>query len=191
MNLDAITTIEDCQKLLIAEIKTFPDWPEKGVNFKDVQSILYKPELALITSHYLQELLPKQDVDFLFNKILCFDARGFLFGFDLAKASKTPMILARKPGKLPGEIITQTFEKEYGLDEIQVQKGLINPGDKVLIHDDLLATGGTAGAAAEIILKCGAEIAGFNFIMDLSFLPGRKVLQQYVDDSKIKALLTF
>ena len=191
MNIDAITTIEDCQKLLTTEIKTFPDWPEKGVNFKDVQSILYKPELALITSHYLQELLPKQGSEFLFNKILCFDARGFLFGFDLAKASKTPMILARKPGKLPGEVITQTFEKEYGLDEIQVQKGLINPGDKVLIHDDLLATGGTAGAAAEIILKCGAEIAGFNFIMDLSFLPGRKVLQKYVDNSKIKALLTF
>ena len=191
MNLDAITTIEDCQKLLTAEIKTFPDWPEKGVNFKDVQSILYKPELALMTSHYLQELLPKQDGDFSFNKILCFDARGFLFGFDLAKVSKTPMILARKPGKLPGDVITQTFEKEYGLDEIQVQKGLINPGDKVLIHDDLLATGGTAGAAAEIILKCGAEIAGFNFIMDLSFLPGRKVLQKYVDDSKIKVLLTF
>jgi len=191
MNIDAITTIEDCQKLLTTEIKTFPDWPEKGVNFKDVQSILYKPELALITSHYLQELLPKQGSEFLFNKILCFDARGFLFGFDLAKASKTPMILARKPGKLPGEVITQTFEKEYGLDEIQVQKGLINPGDKVLIHDDLLATGGTAGAAAEIILKCGAEIAGFNFIMDLSFLPGRKVLKKYVDNSKIKALLTF
>ena len=191
MNLDAIATIEDCQKLLTAEIKTFPDWPEKGVNFKDVQSILYKPELALITSHYLQELLPKQGGDFSFNKILCFDARGFLFGFDLAKVSKTPMILARKPGKLPGDVITQTFEKEYGLDEIQVQKGLINPGDKVLIHDDLLATGGTAGAAAEIILKCGAEIAGFNFIMDLSFLPGRKLLQKYVDDSNIRALLTF
>jgi len=191
MKLDTITTLEECQKLLTSEIKTFPDWPEKGVNFKDVQSILYKPELALITSHYLQELLPKQGSEFLFNKILCFDARGFLFGFDLAKASKTPMILARKPGKLPGEVITQTFEKEYGLDEIQVQKGLINPGDKVLIHDDLLATGGTAGAAAEIILKCGAEIAGFNFIMDLSFLPGRKVLKKYVDNSKIKALLTF
>ncbi|MEX1382143.1 adenine phosphoribosyltransferase [Lutibacter sp.] len=191
MRLDAITTLEECQKLLTSEIKTFPDWPEKGVNFKDVQSILYNPELALITSHYLQELLPKKGSEFFFNKILCFDARGFLFGFDLAKASKTPMILARKPGKLPGEVITQTFEKEYGLDEIQVQKDLINPGDKVLIHDDLLATGGTAGAAAEIILKCGAEIAGFNFIMDLSFLPGRKVLQKYVDDSKIKALLTF
>jgi adenine phosphoribosyltransferase len=191
MKLEAITTLEECQKLLTSEIKTFPDWPEKGVNFKDVQSILYNPELALITSHYLKELLPKEGSTFLFNKILCFDARGFLFGFDLAKASKTAMILARKPGKLPGEVITQTFQKEYGLDEIQVQKDLINPGDKVLIHDDLLATGGTAAAAAEIILKCGAEIAGFNFIMDLSFLPGRKVLQKYADDNKIKALLTF
>ncbi len=190
--MKTITTIEECRKILKEEIKTFPDWPEKGVNFKDVQSILFNPELALVTSHYLQELLPKKDSNsFLFNKILCFDARGFLFGFDLAKASNTPMILARKPGKLPGEVVTQTFEKEYGLDEIQVQAGLINPGDKVLIHDDLLATGGTAGAAAEIILKCGAEIAGFNFIMDLSFLPGRKVLQKYVHDSKIQALLKF
>jgi adenine phosphoribosyltransferase len=192
MKIDSITTIDECRKILKTEIKTFPDWPEKGVNFKDVQSILYKPELALITSHYLKELLPKHgERNFLFNKILCFDARGFLFGFDLAKASKTPMILARKPGKLPGEVITQSFQKEYGLDEIQVQAGLIHPGDKVLIHDDLLATGGTAGAAAEIILKCGAEIAGFNFIMDLSFLPGRKALQKYVDNDKIKALLEF
>lgn len=192
MYIEEITTIEECRKILTTEIKTFPDWPEKGVNFKDIQSILYKPELALITSHYLTELLPKnKQNEFQFNKILCFDARGFLFGFDLAKSSKTSMILARKPGKLPGKVITQTFKKEYGLDEIQVQDGLIQPGDKVLIHDDLLATGGTAGAAAEIILKCGAEIAGFNFIMDLSFLPGRKTLQKYVDNDKIKSLLEF
>ncbi len=192
MKFNNVKSIEECRKVLKREIKTFPDWPEKGVNFKDVQSILYNPELAKLTSHYLMELLPKNGLnEFSFNKILCFDARGFLFGFDLAKASNTAMLLARKPGKLPGEVITQTFKKEYGLDEIQVQAGLINPGDRILIHDDLLATGGTAGAAAEIILKCGAEIAGFNFIMDLSFLPGRKVLQKYVADDKIKALLEF
>ncbi|WP_298367879.1 adenine phosphoribosyltransferase [uncultured Lutibacter sp.] len=192
MKIEAITTIEECRNLLKKEIKTFPDWPEKGVNFKDVQSILFKPELAILTSKFLKEMLPREgSSNFSFNKILCFDARGFLFGFDLAKASNSPMILARKPGKLPGKVITQRFEKEYGFDEIQVQEGLIQPGDKIIIHDDLLATGGTAGAAAEIILKCGAEIAGFNFIMDLSFLPGRKVLQKYVDDHKIKALLTF
>ncbi|SNR47822.1 adenine phosphoribosyltransferase [Lutibacter agarilyticus] len=192
MTIDAITTIEECRKVLTSEIKTFPDWPEKGVNFKDVQSILFNPELASITSHYLKELLPKNKKnEYEFNKILCFDARGFLFGFDLAKIANAPMILARKPGKLPGELITQTFQKEYGTDEIQVQEGLIKPGDKVLIHDDLLATGGTAGAAAEIILKCGAQIAGFNFIMDLTFLPGRKELQKYVPNHKIKALLEF
>jgi adenine phosphoribosyltransferase len=192
MKFNNVKSLEECRKVLKTEIKTFPDWPEKGVNFKDVQSILYNPELAKLTSHYLMELLPKNSLnEFSFNKILCFDARGFLFGFDLAKASNTAMLLARKPGKLPGELITQTFKKEYGLDEIQVQAGLINPGDRILIHDDLLATGGTAGAAAEIILKCGAEIAGFNFIMDLSFLPGRKVLQKYVADDKIKALLEF
>lgn len=192
MIIDNIKTIEECRKILTNEIKTFPDWPEKGVNFKDIQSILFNPELASLTAHYLKELLPKNgENEFSFNKILCFDARGFLFGFDLARASKTAMILARKPGKLPGKVITQTFEKEYGLDEIQIQDGLIEPGDRVLIHDDLLATGGTSGAAAEIILKCGAEIAGFNFIMDLSFLPGRSVLQKYVPDNKIKTLLEF
>jgi adenine phosphoribosyltransferase len=192
MKIGHIKTIEECQKILTNEIKTFPDWPQKGVNFKDIQSILMNPELAALTSFYLKELLPKKTAEeFAFNKILCFDARGFLFGFDLAKAANVPMILARKPGKLPGKIIGQTFEKEYGLDEIQIQEGLIIPGDKVLIHDDLLATGGTAGAAAEIILKCGADIAGFNFIMDLTFLPGRKVLQKYVSDNKISALLKF
>ena len=158
MNIQKITTIEECRNVLTNEIKTFPDWPQKGVNFKDIQSILMNPELAAITSHYLKELLPKQAPNnFLFDKILCFDARGFLFGFDLAKAAGTPMILARKPGKLPGKVITQTFENEYGLDEIQVQDGLIKPGDRVLIHDDLLATGGTAGAAAEIICSTGSE----------------------------------
>lgn len=192
MNLETITTLEECRKILTSEIKTYSDWPKKGVNFKDIQSILMNPSLAEVTSFYLKELLPKKSpTEFLFNKILCFDARGFLFGFDLAKASNAPMILARKPGKLPGKVITQTFEKEYGLDEIQVQDGLIKPGDRVLIHDDLLATGGTAEAAAEIILKCGAEIAGFNFIMDLTFLPGRSILHKYVSDDKIKALLQF
>lgn len=190
--MNTIKSLEECRKLLTKEIKTFPDWPEKGVNFKDIQSILFKPELAALTGHFLKEILPKDDKEaFSFNKILCFDARGFLFGFDLSRYSQTAMILARKPGKLPGDVITQTFEKEYGTDAIQVQKGLIIPGDRILIHDDLLATGGTARAAAEIVLKCGAEIAGFNFIMDLSFLPGRTVLQKYVDDKKINALLTF
>jgi adenine phosphoribosyltransferase len=191
MNEHQISSIEECRELLKANIKTFPNWPEEGVNFKDIQSILFKPELAKLTAYYLKEILPKDNNKYTFNKILCFDARGFLFGFDLAKEANTPMILARKPGKLPGEVISQTFEKEYGLDKIQVQAGLIEKGDRVLIHDDLLATGGTAGAAAEIILKCGAEIAGFNFIMDLSFLPGRKVLQKYVSNEKIQALLTF
>ena len=187
-----IETLEECRALLSKEIKTFPDWPEKGVNFKDVQSILFNPELAALTGRFLKEILPRNDRnEFLFNKILCFDARGFLFGFDLSRYSNTAMILARKPGKLPGEVITQTFEKEYGTDAIQVQEGLIQPGDHVLIHDDLLATGGTAAAAAEIVHRCGAEIAGFNFIMDLSFLPGRSVLQKYVDNDKINALLTF
>lgn len=192
MNINTVRNIEDFREVLKIEIATFNDWPKKGVNFKDIQSILYNPKLASLTSEYLAELLPKSHSNkFLFDKILCFDARGFLYGFDLARTANVPMILARKPGKLPGDVITQSFEKEYGMDEIQVQAGLIKPGDRILIHDDLLATGGTASAAAEIILKCDAKIAGFHFIMDLEFLPGRELLRKYVPDSDIISLIKF
>ena len=92
------------------------------------------------------------------------------------------MILARKPGKLPGKVITQTFEKEYGLDEIQVQDGLIKPGDRVLIHDDLLATGGTAVAASKLVRMSQAKLVGYSFIIELGLLDGRKSLQPYSDN---------
>lgn len=196
-----ITDFQDVKEFEIflkSKIATYPNFPDPNVNFKDIQSILYDPELSSETLHFLTELLPKDLAgDYAFNKIICFDARGFLFGFSLASVAFVPMVMARKPGKLPGEKVSQTFKKEYKADNgkefetIQIQKGLINPGDRVLIHDDLLATGGTASAAAEIVKKCGAEIIGFHFVMDLTFLPGRSVLQKYVSDDRIISLVKY
>lgn len=101
------------------------------------------------------------------------------------------MIMARKPGKLPGDVISQIFNKEYGTDAIEIQKGLIVPGDKVLIHDDLLGTGGTAEAATKIVEGCGAEVVGFNFLMEVDSLKGRELLLNYAPDEKIKSLVIF
>lgn len=201
MKTPTITDFKDIQefeKFLKKKIKTFYNFPEPKVKFKDIQSILCDPELSSETLHFLKQLLPRDQAgDHAFNKIVCFDARGFLFGFSLASAAFVPMIMARKPGKLPGKVVSQTFKKEYKADggkqfeTIQVQKGLIQPGDRVLIHDDLLATGGTASAAAEIIKKCGAEIIGFHFVMELTFLPGREILRKYVSDDKIVSLVKY
>lgn len=191
-------SIQEFEKFLKTKIETFQDFPDPNVNFKDIQSILYDPDVSSETLHFLKQLLPKdQSGAYAFNKIVCFDARGFLFGFSLATAAFVPMIMARKPGKLPGEMVSQTFKKEYKaeggkeFETIQMRKGLINPGDRVLIHDDLLATGGTASAAAEIVKKCGAEIIGFHFVMELTFLPGREILQKYVSDDKIVSLVKY
>jgi len=175
---------------LAGKIKTYPDWPKPGVDFKDVQSLLIDTEFTSKADTGLQIMLPRDEhAQFAFDKILAFDARGFIFGAHIAIQKKIPLILARKPGKLPGELITQEFEKEYGTDSICVQKGLIQPGDRILIHDDLLATGGTSAAAAQIIQRLGAHVVGFNFLMEIPELAGRKILQQYVSNDQILSLI--
>jgi adenine phosphoribosyltransferase len=112
------------------------------------------------------------------NAVLGFDARGFLFGFPLALEFRIPFIPVRKKDKLPGELATVSFEKEYGKDTLSIQKKLITPGMKVLIHDDLLATGGTALAAVELVTSLGAAVFGFHFVMELGYLGAREKLEQ-------------
>lgn len=191
MEKDQITKETELQKRLKEQIATYHDWPKKGVDFKDLQSIMSDPFLAKETAKALNSLLPRDGLFFAFNKVLCFDARGFIFGTQISLFAGKPMIMARKPDKLPGEVISQIFNKEYGTDAIQVQKGLIVPGDKVLIHDDLLGTGGTAEAATKIVEGCGAEVAGFNFLMEVDSLKGRELLLKYVPNEKIKSLVIF
>lgn len=168
-------TMEEMQDFLKRNIATFQDFPVKGVNFKDIQSILKNPELSQAIMELSMDSIENQES--LPDAILGFDARGFLFGFSLAGELHVPFFLARKTGKLPGELITVSFEKEYGTDTLSIQKGLIKPGMKVLVHDDLLATGGTARAAVELIEKEGGIVSGFHFIMELEYLSGRKKLK--------------
>lgn len=186
-----LNQLEEIGKFLFKTIKTYHDWPKPGVDFKDIQSLLIEPKFSQQVATGLQIMLPRDEHnEFVFNKILAFDARGFIFGGNLAISNNIPLILARKPGKLPGELITQEFDKEYGKDSIGVQIGLIQPGDRILIHDDLLATGGTSAAAAKIITDLGAHIVGFHFIMELPALAGRKVLEQYVSKEQITSLIS-
>ncbi len=185
------TNLEKFRELLKKEIVTYPDHHE-NVDFKDIQSILSRPELSLPSLFYLTEL-SKSLGDF--TKLAAFDSRGFLFGMPLALAFKIPFIMVRKIGRLPGEVISQDFEKEYGMDTLEVQKISFLPGDKVVLHDDLLATGGTAEALIKILVSLGIEIVGAVFLMELSSIPGkepgRNILKKYIPEEKIISLVTF
>lgn len=178
-------------ELLKDIMPAYPDWPKPGVLFRDIQGILLVPALRRKAQESLIEILPKEKGGYAFDSIICFDARGFIFGSPLADAANVPMVLARKPKKLPGDTVQQTYGTEYSNDAIEVQISAIKPGQRVLIHDDLLATGGTSEAAALIIQKLGGIVAGFHYLIELEGLPGRKLLSKYCTDDKIVSLIKY
>jgi len=154
------------------EIRDIPDFPKEGILFKDITPVLLKPDICEdIVSHILDEI--KQP----FDCIVGVESRGFLLGMPLAIKAKVPFIPARKKGKLPGETESYSYDLEYGSATLEIHKGHISKGAKVLIHDDLLATGGTAMAASKIVQKMGAEVVGFSFLVQLGFLNGAEALK--------------
>lgn len=169
------TVLKDLGAILKQEIATHEGFPKPGISFKDIQSVLMNPRLTRSVLDASVKAIKEEKI--LPNAILGFDARGFLFGLPLAMRFGVPLIMARKANKLPGELTTTSFEKEYGTDSLSVQKGLIKPGMHVLVHDDLLATGGTAKAANHLIEEEGGVLCGFHFIMELGYLDGRKELE--------------
>jgi adenine phosphoribosyltransferase len=136
---------------------------------------MLEPELSREIVSYLVTLYKDQNID----AIAGIESRGFLFGYPLAMALKVPFILIRKKGKLPYKKISYSYELEYGSAEIEMHEDAVSTGQNVLIHDDLLATGGSAAAAAELVKRCGGSIAGFNFLVNLSFLKGEEKLNGY------------
>jgi len=153
-------------------IRNVPDFPKKGIQFKDITTALkntkvLKEILETCAKHY-----QNQKIDY----IVGIESRGFIFGTALAYILDCGFIPVRKPGKLPAKVITQEYALEYGTDRIEMHADALNKGDKVLIVDDLLATGGTAKAAADLVQKLGAEIAGFAFVIELNDLHGREKL---------------
>jgi adenine phosphoribosyltransferase len=156
-------------------ILDFPNFPKKGILFRDFSPILKDPSaLSFIADEFTKYFHPK-DVD-LFAGI---ESRGFLLACVLATRYNKGMIMIRKAGKLPGKTTKLSYKIEYGQDTIEIQKDIISKGQKILICDDLLATGGTAKASAKLIEKVGGKVAGFAFIIELTELKGMKGISQY------------
>ncbi|WP_158997699.1 adenine phosphoribosyltransferase [Pigmentibacter ruber] len=159
---------QDLEKLIL----TVPDFPKKGISFKDINPLFKNPPV-------MKKVI--QQMAFFANEvkaqhIVGIESRGFFFGIPLALELNIPFVAARKKGKLPGEIISQEYLLEYGTDCIEIQRNSIIKNEKYLIVDDVIATGGTAKATAEIIHKGGAEVCGFSFLIELAFLNGKQLL---------------
>jgi adenine phosphoribosyltransferase len=158
----------DKLKKLIAE---FPDFPKTGVSFKDISSLLNNPEHFKLAVDEMCKAVEGLD----FNKILAIESRGFIFGSAIAYKMKKSLIMCRKPGKLPGELIAQKYQSEYTSSELTIQSGKLEAQDKVLIIDDVLATGYTVQASYDLV-KPFAFVAGCLFLIELDYLKGRKKL---------------
>ena len=162
------------EKLDVA-IREVPNFPKAGINFKDITTLLLNPELSSdIVDAFITELSHLK-----IDAIIGVESRGFLFGFLLANKMGIPFIPIRKVGKLPGETLKYKYDLEYGSAEVEVHKSDIKQGWNVLVHDDLLATGGTAYAASELIKQLGAKVAGFAFVISLDLLKGNEKLAKY------------
>lgn len=170
---------EDLKKY-IGSIK---DFPVKGIMFRDITTLLKDPDAI---NHTLKALLSLSN-GIKIDKVVGIESRGFIFGSLLAQKLDVGFILARKPGKLPAETESETYQLEYGEDKIEIHKDAISKGDKVLIHDDLLATGGTAEAVIKLIEKLGGEVVQLSFIIELTFLNGRDKFKGY----NVKSLIPY
>jgi adenine phosphoribosyltransferase len=157
------------------EIRDVHDFPIPGIVFKDITPLMMNPQL----SRDMVEAIAAQVKELGITKIAGIESRGFLMGYPLAMMLNLPFVLIRKKGKLPYHKVTQSYALEYGLAEIEMHQDAVHENDRVLIHDDLLATGGSAKAAAQLITSQNAQIAGFSFIIELSFLNGRDKLTDF------------
>lgn len=164
-------------------IRTIPDFPEPGIMFRDITTVLSDPNGFSLAIDMLQDRLKGLDFDILAGT----ESRGFIFGTPLAYNLHKPFILIRKKGKLPGETVEQTYDLEYGQATIEMHKDSVQPGQKVVLIDDLIATGGTIEAAAQLVEKLGGEVVKMLFLIELAGLEGRKRLAKY----DVDALLTY
>ena len=160
---------------LKAHIREVQDFPKEGIGFKDITTILSNGAVYKATIDAFAEQLKGVEFDVIVGP----EARGFLMGAPLAYALEKPFIPVRKPGKLPFQTIQHTYQLEYGTDTLEMHIDAITPGQKVVIIDDLLATGGTINAVAELVEKLGGEVVKMLFMIDLAFLNGKEILARY------------
>jgi adenine phosphoribosyltransferase len=167
---------------LKAEIREIPDWPKKGILFYDVTTLLKQGKCFRQTIDALVEPYKDKQVDL----VLGMEARGFIFAPTVAYALNAGFVPVRKPGKLPAEKLQVSYELEYGTDSLEIHQDAIKPGQRVLIVDDLIATGGTARAVAEMVETMEATVVGLAFLVELTFLNGRNQLGKYDIHSILK-----
>ena len=164
---------------MIEEIKStirdIPDFPKPGIIFKDITPVLAQPDQCNYIINEMAKRLAHENLD----AIAGIESRGFLFGMSLAQALRTSFIPIRKKGKLPHETVSTSYQLEYGNAEIEMHKDALIPGMNIHIHDDLLATGGTAEAVSQMIKQEGASVISYSFLIELQELRGRDKLQPY------------
>ncbi len=163
-------------------IRDVPNFPKDGILFKDITLLLQHPQALREVVDALVTLLNGKEI----NKVVGMESRGFIFGPMLAHRLSAGFVPIRKPGKLPAKTISESYKLEYGTDALEIHCDGIAKGDKVLVHDDVLATGGTAEAACKLIERLGGEIVQCNFLIELSFLSGREKISKYPVESLLR-----
>ena len=163
-------------------IRSVPDFPKEGIVFRDITTLLQNPEGFRYALDQLTDLAKDEGI----TKVIGIESRGFIFGGALAERLGAGFVPVRKPGKLPAAKISESYVLEYGTDSIEMHTDAIEEGDKILLHDDLLATGGTMKAACGLLEKLGAEIAQISFLIELTFLNGKDKLKDYEVHSLVK-----
>ncbi len=165
------------KEILKQNLREIPDFPIPGILFYDVTTLFKSAECLQGMIDELYEMYKDKSV----TKVVGIESRGFILGAALAARLGAGFVMARKPGKLPAEVMEETYAKEYGTDTIQIHKDAINEHDVVLLHDDLLATGGTMAATDRLVKKCGAKKIFINFVIELEKLNGRKAFDEDVE----------
>jgi len=165
-----------------SKIRTIENFPKEGVSFKDITTLFQDPEAFKAMIDTIKDRYKDEKID----TIVGIESRGFLVGAPLAYALGAGFVLVRKPGKLPCKVERVEYELEYGTDALEIHSDALKPGERVLICDDLLATGGTTKATIELVKKLGAEVVGLAFIIELTYLNGREKLEGYDIYSLVK-----
>ncbi|MFD5449099.1 adenine phosphoribosyltransferase [Streptomyces sp. NPDC127100] len=181
-----MTGLADVPALLLSRIRDVPDYPEPGVMFKDITPLLADPAAFTALTDALAEVAARTGA----TKVVGLEARGFILGAPVALRSGLGFVPVRKAGKLPGATLGQSYDLEYGSAEIEVHAEDLAADDRVLIVDDVLATGGTAEASVQLIRRAGAQVVGLAVLMELGFLDGRARLEPALAGAPLEALLT-
>lgn len=178
-------TDDSTRELLLSRIRDVPDYPKPGVKFKDITPLLADPKAFMALTEALSELAVRHGA----TKIVGLEARGFILAAPVAVRAGIGFVPVRKAGKLPGATLSQTYDLEYGSAEVEVHAEDLQEGDRVIVIDDVLATGGTAGASVDLVRRAGAEVVAVAVLLELGFLDGRARLEPYLRGAPLEALI--